>query len=44
MGRILAKHMADELRRTATTDGLTGVANGRQFDVSLECEWRRANV
>jgi GGDEF domain-containing protein len=30
--------MADELRRTATTDGPTGVANRRQFDVSLECE------
>jgi diguanylate cyclase (GGDEF)-like protein len=39
--QLRVKHMADELRRTATTDGLTGVANRRQFDVSLECEWRR---
>jgi diguanylate cyclase (GGDEF)-like protein len=36
------KHMADELRRTATTDSLTGVANRRQFDESLEREWLRA--
>jgi PleD family two-component response regulator len=36
--QLRVKHMADELRRTATTDGLTGVANGRQF------EWLRANV
>jgi diguanylate cyclase (GGDEF)-like protein len=35
------KHMADELRRTATTDALTGVANRRQFDESLEREWLR---
>ena len=34
------KHMADELRRIATTDSLTGVANRRQFDESLEREWR----
>jgi diguanylate cyclase (GGDEF)-like protein len=40
--QLRVKHMADELRRTATTDGLTGVANRRQFDVSLESEWRRA--
>jgi diguanylate cyclase (GGDEF)-like protein len=36
------KRMADELRRCATTDGLTGIANRRKFDVSLEREWRRA--
>lgn len=40
--QLRVKHMADELRRTATTDGLTGVANRRHFDVSLECEWLRA--
>jgi diguanylate cyclase (GGDEF)-like protein len=40
--QLRVKHMADELRRTATTDGLTGVANRRQFDVSLESEWLRA--
>jgi diguanylate cyclase (GGDEF)-like protein len=34
--------MADELRRTATTDALTGVANRRQFDDSLAREWLRA--
>jgi PleD family two-component response regulator len=36
------KHMADELRHTAGTDGLTEVANRRQFDDSLEREWLRA--
>jgi diguanylate cyclase (GGDEF)-like protein len=40
--QLRVKHIADELRRTATTDGLTGVANRRQFDVSLENEWLRA--
>jgi len=40
--QLRVKHMADELRRTATTDGLTGIANRRQFDVSLESEWLRA--
>src|ERR1700680_2155700 len=37
--QLRVKHMADELRRTATTDALTGVANRRQFDESLEREW-----
>jgi diguanylate cyclase (GGDEF)-like protein len=36
------KLMADELRRTATTDALTGVANRRHFDESIEREWLRA--
>jgi diguanylate cyclase (GGDEF)-like protein len=36
------KRMADELRRTATTDGLTGVANRRHFDDMLEREWWRS--
>jgi diguanylate cyclase (GGDEF)-like protein len=40
--QLRVKHMADELRRTATTDALTGVANRRQFDELLEREWRRA--
>jgi diguanylate cyclase (GGDEF)-like protein len=40
--QLRMKHMADELRRTATTDSLTGVANRRQFDESLEREWLRA--
>jgi diguanylate cyclase (GGDEF)-like protein len=40
--QLRVKHMADELRRTATTDALTGVANRRQFDELLEHEWLRA--
>jgi diguanylate cyclase (GGDEF)-like protein len=39
--QLRVKHMADELRRTATTDALTGIANRRQFDESLEREWLR---
>jgi diguanylate cyclase (GGDEF)-like protein len=39
--QLRLKHMADELRRIATIDSLTGVANRRQFDQSLEREWRR---
>jgi diguanylate cyclase (GGDEF)-like protein len=31
-----------ELLRLSSVDGLTGVANRRQFDGSLEAEWRRA--
>ena len=40
--QLRVKHMADELRRTATTDALTGVSNRRHFDELLECEWSRA--
>ena len=40
--QLRVKQMADELRRTATTDALTGVANRRQFDELLEREWLRA--
>ena len=40
--QLRVKHMADELRFTATTDALTGVANRRQFDELLEREWLRA--
>jgi len=36
------KRLADELRRIATIDGLTDVANRRRFDELLEREWRRA--
>jgi diguanylate cyclase (GGDEF)-like protein len=36
------KHMADILRRNANTDGLTGIANRRMFDETLEKEWLRA--
>ncbi len=36
------KRMADELRRTARTDALTGIANRRQFDDMLEREWSRS--
>ena len=32
----------NELQRLSTLDGLTGVANRRQFDEVLEREWRRA--
>ena len=31
-----------QLARLATTDGLTGLANRRQFDATLDLEWRRA--
>ena len=40
--QLRVKRMADELRRTAATDALTGVANRRQFDESLEREWSSA--
>src|ERR1700692_1568624 len=40
--QLRVKHLADELRRTATTDALTGIANRRQFDESLQREWLRA--
>lgn len=33
---------ADELERRSALDGLTGVANRRQFDLMLGREWRRA--
>ena len=37
-----SKRMADELRRIAATDGLTGVANRRHFDETLQAEWLRS--
>jgi len=40
--QLRVKRIADELRRIATIDALTGVANRRGFDEALEHEWRRA--
>jgi len=39
--QLRVKRMADDLRRIATIDVLTGVANRRRFDEALEREWRR---
>ena len=39
--QLRVKRMSDELRRIATVDCLTGVANRRRFDNALEQEWRR---
>ncbi len=36
------KHMADALRRNSRTDSLTGIANRRHFDESLQREWLRS--
>jgi diguanylate cyclase (GGDEF)-like protein len=40
--QLRVKRMSDELRRIATVDVLTGVANRRRFDDALEQEWRRS--
>jgi diguanylate cyclase (GGDEF)-like protein len=40
--QLRVKRIADELRRIATIDVLTGVANRRGFDDALAHEWRRA--
>ena len=40
--QLRVKKMGDETRRIATIDGLTEVANRRQFDDVLQREWRRA--
>jgi diguanylate cyclase (GGDEF)-like protein len=40
--QLRVKHMGDELRRIAAVDVLTGVANRRRLDESLEREWRRS--
>jgi diguanylate cyclase (GGDEF)-like protein/PAS domain S-box-containing protein len=34
--------LEETLRTLSTTDGLTGLANRRSFDESIESEWRRA--
>jgi diguanylate cyclase (GGDEF)-like protein len=39
---LALKQRTDELRRLAAVDGLTGVANRREFDRVLLREWRRA--
>jgi diguanylate cyclase (GGDEF)-like protein len=36
------KHMADEMRRIAMVDGLSGVANRRCFDETFSREWQRS--
>ena len=38
---LTLKAQADRLRSLAFIDGLTGVANRRRFDETLEAEWRR---
>lgn len=40
--QLRVKHLTDALRRMATTDALTGIANRRFFDEVLEQECRRA--
>lgn len=40
--QLRLKRMADQLRLAASTDALTGVANRRKFDHTLEEEWQRA--
>ncbi len=40
--QLRVKHLADDLRCIAATDGLTGVANRRRFDEALEQEWGSA--
>jgi diguanylate cyclase (GGDEF)-like protein len=40
--QLRVKRMSDELRRIATIDTLTVVANRRRFDAALAQEWRRS--
>jgi diguanylate cyclase (GGDEF)-like protein len=40
--QLRVKRMADQLRLAAATDALTGVANRRKFDQTLEQEWQRS--
>jgi diguanylate cyclase (GGDEF)-like protein len=40
--QLRMKQLADELRRLARTDGLTGLPNRREFDEVLRREWSRA--
>jgi diguanylate cyclase (GGDEF)-like protein len=39
--QLRLKRLTDQLHFAAATDGLTGVANRRRFDESLEHEWQR---
>jgi diguanylate cyclase (GGDEF)-like protein len=39
--QMTVKRQSDALRALTLTDGLTGVANRRAFDETLETEWRR---
>ena len=38
---LTLKYQSDLLRSLSLTDGLTGVANRRQFDQAIQLEWRR---
>lgn len=40
--QLRAKRMGDELRYISATDVMTGVANRRRFEESLDNEWRRS--
>jgi diguanylate cyclase (GGDEF)-like protein len=40
--QLRIKHLADELRRISTVDGLTGLANRRRLDERLGREWLRS--
>ncbi len=40
--QLKVRHLTEELRRLATLDGLTGIANRRLFDDTLFIEWQRA--
>jgi len=39
--QLTMKSMADALRRAATTDIVTGMANRRKFEEALAFEWSR---
>lgn len=41
--QLRLKQLTDALRRQATLDGLTGVANRLRFDEALALEWQRAH-
>jgi diguanylate cyclase (GGDEF)-like protein len=40
--QLRVKRMSDQLRKMATIDPLTGIANRRRWDEAVELEWRRA--
>jgi diguanylate cyclase (GGDEF)-like protein len=39
----LLRAALERLEQTANTDALTGLANRRQFDEFMQCEWRRCS-